>query len=447
MPPYRSRPDLTPPPIEVTTPADGVAPGYAFLAPFAGSWPHGPLILGNAGDPVWFRPVTDATTVANFNVQTYQGKPVLTWWQGNADAVGDFAGDCVIADESYNVIKVVSMSNGFRTDVHEFLITPQNTALITMNDFFSADLTSVGGPAGAGVIDGVFQEVDIATGKVLFEWHAADHVAYDESTFPATSVWDWFHLNSVDIDTDGNFLVSARYTSAVYKVHRTSGEILWRLGGTNSDFAMGPGTTFAYQHDARGHAGNLVSVFDDGAYTFTDPPEKTSRALLLALDTDAMRCSVVRAIPNRHGYLTIAMGNAQRLADDGFMVGWGTVALLSEFDAEGNLRFEATLPPNMINYRAFRATWVGKPSLPPATAALRNANGSVDVYASWNGATEVASWRVLGGAAAGKLEPLAHAARTGFETRVRVAAPPAILAAAALDRSGRELGRSHLFKV
>ena len=445
--PYRSRPDLVPPTVTVSTPARATAPGYAFVAPFAGSGQHGPLMIDNAGEPVWFRPVADATIAAGFRVQTLAGKPVLTWWQGNEDDVGDFAGDCVIVDESYEVVKVISVSNGYRTDIHEFLITPQNTAIITMNNFVDADLTAVGGPAEATVIENLFQEVDIASGKVLIEWHSSQHVGYDESYFPANSVWDYFHLNSVDLDTDGNFLVSARYTSAVYKVHRTSGEILWRLCGKKSDFAMGPGATFAFQHDARAHAGGLVSIFDDGADTPDDPPEPVSRALLLSLDTKAMTCSLVRAMPNPHGLLTIAMGNAQRLADDGFMVGWGTIPAFSEFDRNGALRFEGQLPKGMLNYRAFRSAWTGRPTIPPAAVAVRAPDGSADVYVSWNGATEVARWMVLGGSAAGKLKPLHAAPRSGFETRIRIASPPNVLAVAALDKAGGELGRSRHFRV
>jgi Arylsulfotransferase (ASST) len=447
---YRSRPDLTPPKVTVTTAARNVAPGLALLAPFGETAQHGLLIVDNRGEPVWFRPVTDATTVGNLQMQTFGGKPVLTWWQGNEDGNGDFLGDCVIADTAYNVIKVISVSNGYQTDVHEFLITDRDTALITMSNLYGADLSSVGGPADATVIEGVFQEVDLASGKVLLEWHSGEHVGFDESYFPATSVWDYFHINSVDVDSDGQLLVSSRYTSAVYKVDRTTGEIIWRLNGKRSDFAMGPGTVFNFQHDARGHAGGLVSVFDDGAYTNSGPgePESVSRALLLSLDMAAMTCSLVRSMPNPDGKLTIAMGNAQRLDDEGFMVGWGTVPSLTEFDANGTVRFEADLPKGVLNYRAFRAPWVGRPSVPPAVAAQRAADGSVELYASWNGATEVARWRVLGAARRGeRLRGIEEAPRAAFETRIRVASPPAIVAVAALDSAGAQLGRSRLVSL
>lgn len=442
-PVYRSRPDLAPPPVAVTrSAAHDVAPGYGFIAPFGAATQHGPLIVDNEGDPVWFRPVADAKTVGNFCVQQFEGKPVLTWWQGNQDGNGDFLGDCVIADTSYRVVKVISVSNGYQTDIHEFLITSRNTALIAMSNLIGADLTAVGGPAEATVIEGVFQEIDLATGKVLLEWHSADHVGYDESYFPPTSVWDYFHLNSVGVDVDGNLLVSSRYTSAVYKVDRTSGEVIWRLNGKRSDFAMGPETVFAFQHDARGHAGGLMSIFDDGAYSVDDPPETVSRALLVRLDTKTMTCSLERSMPNPDGALTIAMGNAQLLADGGVMVGWGTIPTYTEFDARGAVRFEAKLPKGVFNYRAFRHPWTGVPDIPPAVAGQRNADGTADVYVSWNGATQVARWRVLGGPAPGRLSASKAVPRDGFETRTRLKSPPRVIAVAALDAAGRELGKS-----
>jgi hypothetical protein len=123
---------------------------------------------------------------------------------------------------------------------------------------------------------------------------------------------------------DGDLLVSSRYTSAGYKLDRRSGEVLWRLGGKKNDFELGPGAAFAFQHDARGHPGGLISLFDNGAYSPDTAIESTSRAIVLALDTTAMTARLVRALPNPKGLLTTAMGNMQLLHDGGCFVGWGT---------------------------------------------------------------------------------------------------------------------------
>jgi len=444
--PYRSRPDLVPPGVVVTTPANGAAPGYLFLAPFDGTGQQGPLIVDDSGEPVWFHEVVGAQA-QNFRPQTFAGRPVLTWWAGAVGDNGTWMGQCFIADDTYHVVAVLTGAHGYRPEIHEFVITSRDTALMSMNNLVTADLSAYGGLADATVVESVFQEIDITSGNVLLEWHSLDHISYDESYLPVTSTWDYCHLNSIGVDVDDNLLISCRYPSTVYKLDRVSGEVLWRLGGKNSDFAMGPGTTFGFQHDARGHAGGLLSLFDDGAYSPQTAIEPVSRALLLSLDTSSMTCTLELELPNPDGALSTAMGNAQRLADDGFVVGWGTTPSLSEFATDGTLRFEAKLTvPSQISYRAFREAWVGKPTGSPAVA-VDTSTGGADVYVSWNGATQVAHWEVLGGTAAGHLVSLAVAPRSGFETAIHLRAAPRVLTVAGLDATGRELGRSALVRL
>src|SRR6266542_1348901 len=115
------------------------------------------------------------------------------------------------------------------------------------------DLSSVGGPVDGKVFDGIVQEIDVATGRVLFEWHSLDHVPLTDSYQPLPSSpgapWDYFHINSINLDSDQNLLISARHTWAIYKIDRRTGDVIWRLGGKESDFALGPGAAFAWQHD------------------------------------------------------------------------------------------------------------------------------------------------------------------------------------------------------
>lgn len=440
---FHSRADLEAPLLAVETASPAAAPGRVLVAPFlAASTNRGTaMIVDGAGQPVWI--YQSVHLVMNFRVQTYRGKPVLTWWEGVVSG-GLFAGMCVIADESYRVVKRLSGPVGMQPEVHEFLITPQDTALISFNNEISADLTEYGGPSDGTIVEGVVREVDIASGATLFEWHSLDHVGLGESLVPAGATWDYFHLNSIDVDQDGNLLVSARHPCAVYEVDRPSGEIVWRLGGTKSDFALGPGAAFWYQHDARSHPDGTLSLFDDGASSAQTAPESVSRALVLRLDTTAMRADVVAAFPNPHGSLTFAMGNAQALPDGGWFVGWGTIPGLTEFGPDGSVRFDALFPGGQWSYRAYRSRWVGKPGDAPAVAVVRNTNGSVDVYASWNGSTEVALWRVAGGAAPAALRVLQSARRAGFETRIRLWHRPAYVRVEALDVHGSVLGRSRV---
>jgi Arylsulfotransferase (ASST) len=436
---FHSRPDLEPPLLAVGVSESAVAPGYVFVAPFLGTGPGTALIADNRGQPVWV--YESANLVMNFRVQKFAGRPVLTWWEGTV-VNGYFQGECVIADTAYRTLKRLTAGNGFHPEVHEFLISSRDTALISINNFVSTDLAPYGGPSDGTVVEGVVQEIDIATGDVLFEWHSLDHVGLDETLLPVSATWDYFHLNSIDVDQDDDLLISARYPSAVYKLDRSTGALIWRLGGTKSDFRLGAGATFWFQHDARGHPGGLLSLFDDGADSPTDAPEATSRAIVLGLDTAAMTAELVRSLPNPHASLTFAMGDAQVLADGGCFVGWGTTPEFTEFGPDGSVRLDASFPGGQSSYRAFRAEWTGLPADRPAAAAVRNANGSADIYASWNGATEIASWQVHGGDTPTRLAILKTAPRTGFETRIRLAHGVAHVLVAALDRRGKVLGSS-----
>ena len=441
---FVTRPDLTPPLVDVSTALPTAAPGYVFLAPASGPSQFGPLVVDDAGEPVWFHPLPlyAGKSAHDFRVQTYDGRPVLTWWEG-VYANGYGQGECVIVDDSYAEVARFGAGNGYAADLHEFTITSRGTALVTAYNSIPADLSAAGGPVDGQLLEGVVQEIHIESGAVLFEWHSADHVTLAESYLPNTAgIWDYFHVNSIDLLDDGDYLISARHTSTIYKVDAGSGEIVWRLGGKRSDFAMGPGTAFAYQHDARGHGSDIVSVFDDGAYSPVSAIEPASRAIVLQLDLDAMTAQLAEAYPNPHGALSFAMGNTQLLPDGGVFVGWGITPQCSEFAADGTLRFDAALPDGGFSYRTYRSEWTGRQTAPPSLAVVPNGDGSVQAYMSWNGATGVSHWQLLGGAERSALKPLRTVPRTGFETSVRLTDPPAHLAAAPLDARGRSLASS-----
>jgi hypothetical protein len=242
---FRSHPDLTPPAVDVTRQAHDTVPGYIFVAPKRGSpGQHGPMIVDDSGQVVWFRALQGKGPLAmNFKVQHYRGEPVLTWWEGFYGSQG--LDEYVIVDNSYREITRLRAGNGRpEGDHHEFLISPQATALLTIYSRVRANLSSVGGSKDDVVWQGIVQEIDIETGEVLSEWHSLDHVGLHEtyakpSKGPLPGI-DYFHINSIDVDHDDNLLISARATSAIYKVDRKSGEVLWRLGGKRSFLRDGP---------------------------------------------------------------------------------------------------------------------------------------------------------------------------------------------------------------
>jgi Arylsulfotransferase (ASST) len=164
-----------PPPVTILTPATGLGNGYIFVMPTGGKYPNGPEILDVPGNIVWFQPIPNNQVSSDFRTQRYYGNPVLTWWQGTGFG-GLSCGTDYIYDNHFNPIATVQAGNGYCADGHEFLISPRNTALITVFAETTADLTAVGGPPNQTVIDGIVQEIDIPTGAVLFQWNSADHV-------------------------------------------------------------------------------------------------------------------------------------------------------------------------------------------------------------------------------------------------------------------------------
>jgi Arylsulfotransferase (ASST) len=447
---FVSRPDLRPPTVDVATALPTAAPGYVFLAPFSGPSQFGPLIVDEAGEPVWFHPLpaSSATVATDFRAQTYLGKPVLTWWEGTVMPNGYGQGEYVVADSSYAEIARFGAGNGYTADLHEFTITSSGTALIIASDAIPADFSAAGGPADGTLLDGIVQEIHIESGAVLFEWRSSEHVPLDESYFlPANGVWDYLHLNAVDERDDSSLLVSARHSCTVYKVDRDSGDIVWRLGGKHGDFGMGDGTQFWYQHDVRSHPDGTISVFDDGAFSLATPNEPVSRGLVLSLDETAMTASLDRGDANPGGALAFALGSVQLLEDAGLFVGWGTVPECSEFAADGTLRFDASLPGGGWSYRAYRLSWSGRPATPPALTVRRSQDGSADAYVSWNGATDVSHWQIAGGERRTELTPLRTVARAGFETPVRIKNAPAYLTASALDARGKTLATSRVIRA
>jgi hypothetical protein len=446
---FRSRPDLQPPTVTTTVRAAGATPGDIFIAPYSGPGQYGPQILAEDGSTIWFAPLSPSgTRAADFRVQSYRGRPVLTWWQDPLTAGGQSKAGEVIMDSSYHRIAVVRAGNGYQPDLHEFQITPQGTGLITIYDGIDCDLSKVGGPRDAAVADTLFQQIDLQTGLVMYEWHSLDHVALSDSyaspgRASRTTPFDFFHINSVDVRGDGDLLVDARNTWAAYDVDPRSGRVRWQLGGRRPSFTMGPGTSVAWQHDAREQPDGTITFFDNGA---TPAVHRQSRAIDVRLDPRRRAVALVRSADHPGRALVAgSQGNVQALAGGAWMVGWGEVPYVSEFGAGGQLLFDAHLPAAYESYRAYRLAWRATPSEPPALAVVRSRSGTLaTVYASWNGATDVASWRVLAGATPRAMAPVAQAPRSGFETAVAapVAASATYVQVQALDASGGVIGVS-----
>ena len=440
---YVSRPDLNPPAIVFDFPADGTAAGSIFLAPFditaasgayqstPNSQSHsGPLVVDDRGEPVWFLPL-GSTTAMDVRVQTYEGRPVLTWYEGTV--LGAEGGSWVIFDQTYHEVARVQAGKGRHGDLHDLQLTPEGTALITI-------YREIATPAVPRLVTGIVQEVDVASGRVLFEWRSNEHVGVDESYMPQVAPAgnvDYFHLNSIDVDMDGSLLLSARNTSTIYKVDRKSGEVLWRLGGMKSDFAVDPAASFAYQHDVRRRPDGTITIFDNNAAA---PGAQTlSRGLRIKLDMKKMRASFVAEYLAPTARTTWAMGDVQQLEDGGIFIGWGTAGSFTELGPDGSVRLDARFADGSVSYRAFRFELDAQPKGRPATLVVRNPDGSLTLYVSWNGATRVAKWQLVAGTSTDRMKPVQTQRHTGFETAIALPVTSGYVSVVALDALGKQL--------
>ena len=457
-PKYRSRPDLrTLPDVTITTAANGTTPGYICLTPASGAGLWGPLLIDEKGSPVWFRKVPDPATVAiDFKVQQYRNKPVLTWWEGTIGGTGGQGvgqGEFVIADQSYREITRVRAAGSEQADQHDFVVTPKGTALFWVYDPIPYDLTPLGGPPDGVLHDCVIQEIDIATGKKVFEWRAHDHVGIDESYAPlpqgesAHLPYDFFHANSVGLAADGNLLASARHTCGLYKIDRSTGAVIWRLGGKTSDFPLDQRARFAWQHDVRQRRDGTYSLFDNGAgIPGIEKIRDYSRGLILRLDEATMTAAFVAEFVHPDRLSAPTQGNFRQLADGGVFVGWGQMPHFTEHNPDGTVRLAGHLPVDNQSYRAYKVDWVGEPLDQPALG-LRVEGGNVVASASWNGATKVAKWRARSGGQPRALAQSVEADRTGFETTLQLQGTPEYVVVDALDADGRVLGTSSAIPV
>ncbi len=461
---FASAPGLHPPVVRADVAADSskLEAGYIFMASFYDlnhppmDGQSGPLILDNELQPVWFEPVPEKDIASNLSLQSYEGKPVLAWWQGVITNTGATErGEDVIVDQHYRPVARLHGVDGWVLTLHELVVSGHD-AWVTANRNLPMNLSKYGGAYNGALIDSAVQEYDLRTGKLLSSWDALDHIPLSDSraSLPTNGFpWDAYHVNAIDLPGDGTFVVSMRNTWAVYKVDIATGAIEWTLGGRHSSFKFGPRAEFQWQHDAAVYPGTpLVSLFDDhccqitGGGTYVSATS-ASRGLVLKLDPATHTASLAGQYERGANFDADYMGSIEPLANGDELVGWGSEPYFSEYSASGKLLLDAVLPGPDLSYRVRREPWVGLPLYPPSGAA-RSSHGARTAYASWNGDTQTAAWRVLApSASTGRLTVLAIKPRTGFETAIPLpgGAPYARFEVQALDARGRVIGTSASF--
>jgi hypothetical protein len=441
---FHSAPLLEPPLVTVTARSAQSAPGLIFASPYNGPGSSGPAIYDEAGNLVWFDPLPPGTEATNLQVQQLGGKPVLTWWQGYIPKQGFGEGEEIIADSAYRVVGHVRAGNGFKADLHDFHITSESTGLMTVFNPIECDLAGAGGSADSDVTDSIYQEIDLNTGLVRREWHSLDHVPLSDSYSSAASSdsewpYDYFHINSLQQTAGGGALISARNTWTIYEISGATGQVVSRIGGRSSTVSLAQGGATAFQHDATLLPNGTISVFDNGG---VPKVHSHSRGLVVSI-ADGRTEAVVAEYAHPTPLLSGSQGDIQLLENGDQFIGWGSEPYFSEFSASGALLFDAHMHGSYQSYRAYRFPWVGAPASRPRIAAgPLSSTVDVTVFASWNGDTRTATWKVFAGPSPKSLKPVASAPRSGFETAVPTPGPAPYVAVQALDASGNVIGTS-----
>ena len=449
---FVSEPGLHPPELTVEIPPQSkdALPGLILTAnfydltkpPMVGQ--SGPLILDEKLQPVWFKPVVEDVVAANLEAHTYKGKPVLTYWQGKITPTGEVeSGEVVMIDERYNEIVKLKGADDWVITLHE-LVLDGDTAWVTANKNVRADLSEEGGVKHGVLLDSAVQRYDLNTGELLYSWTATDHIAMKDSyTQPPPNgfPWDAYHVNSIDLAPDGRFIVSMRNTWAAYMVDSKTNEIDWQLGGKQSSFDIPEEAEFEWQHDVTLRPDGTIALFDNHCCEITGageflPAERSSRVLMLELDEAAGTATQSGEYSHGAAFRAQYMGNYQFLDNGNVFVSWGQVPFLSSYSKSGELQFDGSYPVPNMTYRSYVAPWDGMPTDPPK-AVIRTSGGKSTLYASWNGATKLASWKVLGGGPAETF--LAEEPKAGFETAIDVPQGSTNLTLQALDADGKVL--------
>jgi hypothetical protein len=378
IPPFGSAPgDL---PKMTVTALDNPAPGRIYLSNLAFSAtvetsPH-LMIVDNAALPVFRFPLTHRA----FDFKR-QPNGTLTYFD---DGLGYF----IILDSNYKSIGTIGAGHGHTTDPHDLLLLPNGHAVLLALEPHTVDMSTIVPDGGIStVLDVVIQELD-ASQNVVFEWRSIDHFEITDATHEdlTSDAIDYVHPNSLEIDIDGNILMSSRHMDEVTKIDRQTGDIIWRMGGKHNEFTfINDPIGFSHQHDARRISNGNLMLFDNGNFHATP----RSRVVEYRLDEPARTATLVWSYSHTPAVYSFAMGNAQRLPNGNTMIGWGAYPLVTEVHADGSTAFEMKLPAGVFSYRSFR--------LPPATSHV-----TVPLVSPSYGTTDLSSmtslkWGATGG--------------------------------------------------
>ncbi len=466
---FKSRPDIYAPSMNVTIYDKAkVVPGLIFIGAYQ-TFQAGLYIYDTSGNLVYSGfGATGGGPSHMFQVTNINGTDRMAYITG-AQNNGYVRGYGVVMDDTFTTITSVKSGGGLANfDEHEFnVVDDGRNVLMTLYNPEHYDLIDWDVTTGQGwIMNCCFQKLELGTNRLLFEWCALDHAAITETTVAPSSTevsgtglsptlpWDWFHINAVDQNVDGDYLVSARHVSTIYKISGLDGHVVWRLGGKMSDFAFPAGLNFSFQHDARWREENatttILSLFDNGSNGYNQT-SRYSRGIVLKLDHTDNTVTLLRSYVAPLKLLSASQGNMQLLGANSdwstanSFLGWGNNAYISEYTNDGTMVMQGHFATTgSMNYRAFKYNITTNPTDAPAlyTYAHNESAGTV-YYMSWNGATQVDQWRMYGANDRnGPWSVIDTVHRNGFETAFTTPTFHAWAMAESIDGDGNPLKNS-----
>ncbi|CAK3921670.1 Hypothetical predicted protein [Lecanosticta acicola] len=436
---------------------------YIFVTP-RGEVVDEPLavIYDASGSLVW-TPSLDLGHFYNFQVQQYKGEYYLIFWAGDPQG-GHGNGSFYMYDKHYNLVRSVTAGNGFGADLHSFTITSRNTAILTIYDKVKTDIAKTSGQSPVvdkWMMDCLFQELDLQTGEVLLEWRASEHFSLKESyakQLPGSEEepWDWFHINTVEKDSLGNYLISARHLRCVAYVSGKNGKLLWRLGGEFNDFAdlsNGEATKFVGQHDVHWDGeGQYITMFDNRA-DWEFEAEHVSKGKRIEVDLNRMTAKIDMTFVHPENIFAFSQGSYQTQPNGNVVLGYGYTGAMTEFSPQGDVLCDMYIQPSsrfssgdVQSYRNLKFHWTGIPLTPPDVLLEDNV-----LYVSWMGSTEVRKWTIEHSpVGTGTYERVTTFDKTGFETTFTIPVDQAVyqyLRILALDSENHVLHASEILDL
>lgn len=424
----------------------------------------GPYIYDGDGDLIWSgSPTFDRYKVWDFRVAEFDGVDMLT-------GIGHRENAGVIIDNTYEWVKNVPWASDWGgSNMHEFNVVDNGTRALV---FTKHDKTrtsqemaeAVGVHKECSVMGQGVKELDITVDppRTLFEWWGVDHIGLDETTVIPNDInnacdhdWDVHHFNSLDKFANGDYILSSRHTDTIFRISHVDGSIVWRFGGTKSDFHIPGKVRFSRQHHARileeDSAHTVISFFDNAkGYDHNGIPSNDhSRALVVALDEKEMTSELLLEMHHPNRDFSDTRGSNQKQPNGNYFVCWSAHSRLTEHGPHGDLLMHANTKPGIGTYRGYKFQWVGMPKTPPNVYSAAFLGGEDDLqtwaYVSWNGATEVARWELFETDAEGNhARSLNKTKRRGFETDITYAGYAEFVVVQALDNSGKTIGRSEV---